>query len=222
MLLKKLRSVTLQDAVYEELVQAIISGRVKPGEKITLERVASDLDVSIMPVREAIRRLEARKFVTIERNKRIKVAELSKELFEQIAEIRLILETHAAEKASRLRSNKSLDNLEEAHRGYFESEEIEDLLKFNNEFHSIIYCEAKLPLLTETINSMWDMVLPYFCLDLREVLKEPKAWNKFKMDTYKFHEGMLDGMRRKDPEAVKNWLAQDITKAANRISKNLN
>jgi hypothetical protein len=42
------------------------------------------------------------------------------------------------------------------------------------------------------------------------------------MDTYKFHEGMLDGMRRKDPEAVKNWLAQDITKAANRISKNLN
>ncbi len=222
MLLKKLRSVTLQDAVYEELVQAIISGRVKPGEKITLEQMASDLDVSIMPVREAIRRLEARKFVTIERNKRIKVAELSKELFEQIAEIRLILETHAAEKASSMRSNESLENLEEAHRRYSHSEEIEDLLKYNNDFHSIIYREAKLPLLTEIINSMWDMVLPYFCLDLREVRKEPNAWDKFKMHTYKFHEGMLDGMRRKDPETVKNWLVQDITKAANRIGKNLN
>ncbi len=69
-LLKKLKSVTIQDAVYEELVQAIISGRIKPGEKITLEAIAKDLDVSIMPVREAMRRLEERKFVTIQRNRK--------------------------------------------------------------------------------------------------------------------------------------------------------
>jgi DNA-binding GntR family transcriptional regulator len=220
MLLKKLKSVTLQDAVYDELVQAIISGRIKPGEKITLEQMAKDLDVSIMPVREAIRRLEARKFVTIGKNKRIIATELSNEKIEQIAEIRLILESYAAEKASRIRSDDSINKLEEVHHRYIQSEDIEDLLKYNNDFHSIIYREAKLPLLTDFINSMWDMVLPYFCLDLKEVRKEPKTWKQFKTQTYKFHEGMLDGMKRKDAEAVKNWLVQDITKAANRIGKN--
>lgn len=221
MQINKIKSVTIQDAVYEELVQAIISGRIKPGEKITLDQMSKSLDVSIMPVREAIRRLEERKFVKIERNRKIVVAELSKEKFEQIAEIRLILEAHAAEKASRTRSDDSINQLEEAHRQYSQSDTVEDLLKFNNNFHNIIYREAKLPLLNEIINSMWDMVLPYFCLDLREVLKEPKAWEQFKLNTNKFHEGMLEGMRRRDAEVVKNWLVQDITKAAKRIGEQL-
>lgn len=221
MFLKKLQSVTLQDAVYEELVRAIISGRIRPGSKITLDQVAKDLDVSIMPVREAMRRLEARKFVKIERNKRIVAAELSKEKFKQIVEIRLILETHAAKKAGRHRTDDSIRKLEEAHHLYSQSEAIEDLLKYNSDFHSIIYHEAKLPLLTDIINSVWDMVLPYFCLDLKEILKKPQAWKKFKMQTYKIHEGMLAGMRRKDSKEVKKWLIEDITQAASRIQDQL-
>ena len=79
MKLKVIESETLQESVYNALVDAILSGRIAPGERITLESIAKQLNVSIMPVREAVRRLQARDFVSVERNRRITVRELSPE-----------------------------------------------------------------------------------------------------------------------------------------------
>ena len=213
MALEAIKATTIQDSVHEQLMKAIMEGEIAPGERVTMEGLAKQLNVSIMPVREALRRLEANKFVTIERNKRIIVTGLSKENFEQIFQIRLILETHAAVMAGRNRSDDSIKKLEEAHHRYIQGETIEDQLKANSDFHGIIYREAKLPMLSEIIGSVWDKVVPYFYIDI----KESKDWDPYKKDTDKFHEGMLAGMRRKDPEEVKKWLIKDITQAANRI-----
>ena len=49
--IKPIESETIQDKVYVELMRAILSGRVPPGERLTIEGVAKMMNVSLMPVR---------------------------------------------------------------------------------------------------------------------------------------------------------------------------
>ncbi|NUP75502.1 MAG: GntR family transcriptional regulator, partial [Sinomonas sp.] len=53
---------------YEWLHERIVSGSLAPGARLVLAQVAGELDVSVVPVREAVRRLEAEGLVTFEKN----------------------------------------------------------------------------------------------------------------------------------------------------------
>src|SRR5258707_2309147 len=54
------------EIVYEQLRTAIISGEYKPGTRLVIDQLATDLGVSQIPIREAVKQLEADGFVTIE------------------------------------------------------------------------------------------------------------------------------------------------------------
>src|SRR3954453_246331 len=59
---------------YEWIKEAITSGRYAPGYRLVLAPIATELGISVVPVREAIRLLEAEGFVTFERNVGARVA----------------------------------------------------------------------------------------------------------------------------------------------------
>lgn len=79
---KSLKSTTLQDAVYRELFEDIVTGTLPPGSKINIRKIAEQYDVSMQPVREAIRRLEAEKMLTI-RNRSMVINKMSREEIDQ-------------------------------------------------------------------------------------------------------------------------------------------
>jgi DNA-binding GntR family transcriptional regulator len=56
------------DHAYETILQSILDGEYEPGERLVIERLARELGVSVVPVREAIRRLESDGYVTFTRN----------------------------------------------------------------------------------------------------------------------------------------------------------
>jgi DNA-binding GntR family transcriptional regulator len=56
------------DHAYDTILQSILDGEYEPGERLVIERLARELGVSVVPVREAIRRLEADGYVTFTRN----------------------------------------------------------------------------------------------------------------------------------------------------------
>jgi DNA-binding GntR family transcriptional regulator len=56
------------DHAYDSILQSILDGEYEPGERLVIERLARELGVSVVPVREAIRRLEADGYVTFTRN----------------------------------------------------------------------------------------------------------------------------------------------------------
>ena len=56
------------DRAYGEILQTIRAGRYRAGERLVFERLARSMGVSVVPVREAIRRLEADGYVTFTRN----------------------------------------------------------------------------------------------------------------------------------------------------------
>lgn len=76
---------------YALLYERILSGEYEPGQRLVLERVGKELDVSVVPVREAIRRLEAEGLVTFERNVGARVAAIDQhEFFETVQTLSVI------------------------------------------------------------------------------------------------------------------------------------
>ena len=66
--IKRVRPTLLTDQVYATLHAAIISGELPAGSRLRIRDLAEQVGTSVMPVREAIRRLEAEGLVTFERN----------------------------------------------------------------------------------------------------------------------------------------------------------
>ena len=82
---------TLQESVYEQFLDAIISGRLPGGSRITTKQLADQMSVSVQPVREAILRLQELNLVTVE-NRRITVTEKTVENMADFTELRLLIE----------------------------------------------------------------------------------------------------------------------------------
>ncbi|MFC1579419.1 GntR family transcriptional regulator [Thermodesulfobacteriota bacterium] len=211
--IKPIRSSRIQDNVYDHLLEAILSGSLPPGQRITMEGLANIMDVSIMPVRVALQRLEVGGFVTIGKNRRIRISELSQENLFEILEIRLLLECYAAEKACKTRSEAFLKRLEKIYRLCTRAKDENTYLQANREFHMTIYAEAKKPILMETIDTLWNRYSPYLHILLR---------NEQTYKTKVFHDPhgkIIEAMKDKDPKAIRKWLAEDLWKAADIIKQ---
>lgn len=90
---------SLREQIREHIVEGIVSGRWKPGERIVERRIAVELEVSQTPVREALRELEALRLIESAQNKGARVRELSPADLEEIYPVRAGLEQIAAELA---------------------------------------------------------------------------------------------------------------------------
>lgn len=93
--LAPVRSQTLTDQIVQSLTEAILSGKFKPGEWLKEGRLAEELHLSRIPVREAIRRLEEQGLVVIVPRRGAFVVSLSAEEIQKINSLRLVLEAEA-------------------------------------------------------------------------------------------------------------------------------
>lgn len=93
---------SLAQAVYERILEAILSGTLASGMELSEVALAGELAVSRTPVHEAMRRLAADGLVTQLANRRARVATFSPADVREIYEMRAVLESAAAERAARL------------------------------------------------------------------------------------------------------------------------
>ncbi|WP_153450820.1 GntR family transcriptional regulator [Streptomyces smaragdinus] len=91
---------SLREHIREHIVEGIISGRWKPGERIVERRIATELEVSQTPVREALRELESLRLIESAPNKGARVRSLTAADLEEIYPVRAGLEAIAAELAA--------------------------------------------------------------------------------------------------------------------------
>jgi DNA-binding GntR family transcriptional regulator len=88
------------DLAYEEIQRRITDGVYQPGSRLVLDRLARDLDMSTLPVREAIRRLEAEGYVHFQRNVGATVSRLDATSYVQALEALAVLEGAAIVQAA--------------------------------------------------------------------------------------------------------------------------
>lgn len=209
--LPKIEIQTLQEAVYKELEKYIISGRIPPGYKLTIEEVARHMDVSRIPIREAFGRLEARGFISTQTKSGCVVNELSRSKFKEILDLRLLLESEAIASAAPQIEKETIDSLMIAHNEFAEARrfhEADRLLTANREFHMLAYKDAERPILINLINQLWNRVSPYYHIMFRQsLLKHPSMG-------VNYHNYIVKAMQEHDPEKAQHWLGADLMNSA--------
>ncbi|WP_410640834.1 GntR family transcriptional regulator [Amycolatopsis sp. lyj-346] len=98
--------------VREELRERILTGRLRPGDRLVERELAEDLGVSRVPVREAIRSLEAEGFLVVQSPRRVVVRQLARVDVEELFDVREALEGLAAGLAAERAGAAELTRLE--------------------------------------------------------------------------------------------------------------
>lgn len=91
---------SLREQIRAHIVEGIVSGRWKPGERIIERRIATELQVSQTSVREALRELESLRLIESSHNKGVRVRSLTAADLEESYPVRAGLEQIAAELAA--------------------------------------------------------------------------------------------------------------------------
>jgi DNA-binding GntR family transcriptional regulator len=91
---------SLVDRVYDHLMEQIRSGEIAHGQAVSVRKVASELGLSTMPVREALKRLAFERVVTIKPRSSCTVLAPSAQMISDVYELRELIEVQAITKAA--------------------------------------------------------------------------------------------------------------------------
>jgi DNA-binding GntR family transcriptional regulator len=91
----ELLATSIADRAYDRIRGDIVFGRLAPGARLRLDRLASDYGASVSTLREILSRLSSEGLVIAEGQRGFRVAPVSPEGFQDVAAMRLLLETYA-------------------------------------------------------------------------------------------------------------------------------
>lgn len=206
---------TLGESAYAHLRDLLASGRVAPGEKLSLRDLSEALGVSVMPVREAVSRLIADGALEVAPNRAVRVPVMTGAQFRELAAVRAGIEGWAAELAAQARSPAQLSAItaaEAAMRGAEHAPDLGHAVQLNRDFHFAIYGAAGLPTLVDVIGGLWLKAGPVINLDLRHSRDRLTAGHALRC-----HAAALEAIRAGDGAAARQAIAEDITRAADFI-----
>ena len=158
---------SLIDRVTASLRDAIVHGVYHSGERLNQSELAAQYGISRIPVREALRQLEAEGLVTFDHNHGTRVARLSEEDVRDIFEMRVELESLALRAAI---PRATPQDLEVARKLLDRMDRLQDApdewLHLNNRFHATLYAPGRRHHLLRTIRTLRHAVEPYLRLYL--------------------------------------------------------
>ena len=150
---------TVQHATLLALREAIAAGRYEPGQPLRQETLARDFGVSVPPVREALKTLEAEGQVVYAPRRGYTVARLSRAELHEAYRIRDLLETEAIARSVGVLSRDDLARMRGAIRDMERAQRSADvaaLTAANRRFHFTIFEAAAMPRMADMIRMLWD------------------------------------------------------------------
>ncbi len=198
---------TLADQVYSSIKQAIISGDLRPGERLREVEVAASLGASRTPVREALSRLEQDGLVKSLKTGGSIVVELSINEMREIFDLIQVLETYAVKAASERITPNQLEKLDmvcsRAERAAINN--YETVGELNRTFHELIVDAAGSQRLKVLIGNLRSAMQPYRALALHS--------KKFREQSVRDHRRMIDLLKNGDTESLGLLMAKHLGEA---------
>ena len=145
----------LRDVVFNTLRQAILTGELKPGERLMEIHLANKLGVSRTPIREAIRKLELEGLVNIIPNKGAYVTGISDKDVHDIYMIRSMLEGLCVRWATEHITQEQLEELDEIillSEYHMDKGHSDQLTELDGRFHQILYEASKSRILDHVLS----------------------------------------------------------------------
>lgn len=207
-----------KDAVHKVIRAAILDGRLAAGMRLNQDEIAADLDVSRMPVREALKQLEKEGLITFYPYRGVEVARLGPGDIEEMFAIRIALEQLAVERAAQMLTStdvtrmkqilKRMDQLTED--GGTQSTGL--WMELNEDYHRIINNAAGWPRLIENIEDLRANVGRYVQMYL-----ELRGRDQPQQE----HWALCEALERGDVDLAKDLIAQHLKNTATELTKAL-
>jgi DNA-binding GntR family transcriptional regulator len=147
------------ERAYRWIRERIGTGAYTPGYRLVLAQIAKELDVSVVPVREAIRRLEAEGLVTFERNVGAQVAMVDEREYQHTMQTLALVEGFATGLSAPALSADSIIRARELNQQLMECLDHFDPHRFtelNQEFHRILFEPCPNPHLLDLVHRGWE------------------------------------------------------------------
>ncbi|NUR88746.1 MAG: GntR family transcriptional regulator [Nonomuraea sp.] len=171
------RAAPLRDKVRDELRARINQGLIRPGDRLYEYRLAEELGVSRIPVREAIRMLESEGLVVVQPHKGVLVRALGPDDVENLFDVREAMEVLAARLAARRVSEADVTRLRgllAQGRRALEEGDLEQVDATNTDFHESLIRVAGNPLLHE----VWEPLQGRLRWLFRQNTEQERVWQE--------------------------------------------
>ncbi|KAF0221375.1 MAG: GntR family transcriptional [Geobacteraceae bacterium] len=188
------KHLTLREKILETIRDAIMSGALKPGEKVSEPELAERFGISRTPIREAFRQLESEGYLTVIPRKGAVVVSFSQKDVEEFYAIKSILEGYAARRACDNLTSKEIEKLQavnEKLRLLSHNGDVKNFFKVHNDFHELFIKAAdneKLhELITHLVRKFQRLRLASLSLPGRMLVSVEE------------HEKIIEAFRKRDP-----------------------
>ncbi|MCS0502575.1 GntR family transcriptional regulator [Ancylobacter mangrovi] len=168
----KVRSVDIgqmasaSEVIFEALREAIVKGDLTEGEALRQDRIARMFNVSRIPVREALTRLEEQGLVSTQRYRGAVVTTLSTEEVSEIFEYRALLEPEMLKASVPRMTDEALRRARQIAAAFASEPDSVHWGELNRDFHYALYEAANRPYFLQAINAALDRVDRYSRIQL--------------------------------------------------------
>lgn len=211
---KKFKSLT--KLLFEQLKDAIVSGKLQPGERLLETKLAASLKVEAFAVREVLRKLEAQGYITFQPDNQAIVSKPTHEEIEDHYAIAGVLEGLAARLAVERARPEEVQHLTQLHHSLKEASQKRDLMRYfkaNNKFHRAIADIARNERLYRLIDQLRQDIQKTRILALR--LPERLEYSM------REHDQILDAFLKKNSQLAESAMVRHLTNHMKTLQKAL-
>jgi DNA-binding GntR family transcriptional regulator len=206
----------LREVVSEALREAIVSGVLKPGERLMEIQLAEELGVSRTPIREAIRRLELEGFLVMVPRRGTYVADLSIKDINEVFEIRTALDVLAAGLAAERITEEELEDMERllVQIGeYIEAGDADRIVEADGQFHDILYQASRNDRLVGIISNLREQFTRFRSISM--------AYPGRIKNTLDEHRRLVEAIAQRNPELAQQFAREHMENAEQTLLNDL-
>jgi DNA-binding GntR family transcriptional regulator len=195
------KSETIAIRIGRTLAERIVAGAIEAGSRLRQDRIAEEFGASHVPVREALRRLEAQGLVVSEPRRGVRVAGFSMSEVREVAEMRAALEVLALRRAAPHLTRAILDQAEEINGVGDRVGDVQAWEAANRTFHDLILTPCAMPRLLKSIDDLHTASSRFLFLGWQAEWEAP---------TDRDHRAILSALRAGHTEAAASVLARHV------------
>lgn len=204
------------DQAFEAIHAAIMNGDFPGGYRLQIRELAENLGISVMPVREAIKRLEEMSLVESLPYRGAVVKTLTPEELRNVYAVRKLLEVEAATLGAANVGERTLHRMQRAFDAMVDALDREDVAEYLDHDEEILiplYADSGNPVLLETIRTLWYRCRPFKIVGAR---REIRSGQRDPLLT--FQSRLIEAVRAGDAQAACEITASSVDTAAERIT----
>lgn len=198
---------SLSDQAYGLIRKALMTGQLKPGQKISSREMAERLGTSLTPVREALLHLVAEGVLESHTGRSVRVPILTKADYLELRDLRVEVEGLGAARAAAHIDSEGIKQLQGIHDRLARAKaerRFDDALRWNEAFHISLAREARMPRLVRVVESLWAQSGPFLNFLYSDTASFPETGRPHQ------HTLLIEALRQRDSEAARNAITQDI------------